>query len=315
MRILITGGFGFIGSHLCARLVREGADVTVVDPVVPDDAWFQQCQHQLGTLTGSYMDILSTPDILTHVFYEQDCVIHLAARAGVRASVDNPRRYARTNVEGTTSVLEACRKAGVAKVLFASSSSVYGAPTPLVVPSSETDPVHPMSPYGVSKVAGELLCEAYAHLYGMQIACMRLFSVYGPRQRTDLAIPTFATALVKGRPLTIYGDGSSTRDYTYVDDVVDGFCAAIRWLNTAAAPGHCEIFNLGSGAPVALRTVVAALAHRLAPHGASIDYTTAHRADVEATWASLLKSQMVLGWSPMVGFADGLERYVDWFLT
>jgi UDP-glucuronate 4-epimerase len=241
-----------------------------------------------------------------------DVVVHLAARAGVRPSIEQPLVYSEVNIQGTLNVLECCRQYHVSQFLFGSSSSVYGARTQ--GPFSEEDDVStPVSPYAATKRAGELLCATYAHLYHIRIACLRFFTVYGPYQRPDLVIHKFAKLLTAGQPLPVYGDGSTQRDYTYVDDIVEGILRAWHWVQPQdGATGRYGIFNLGGAQPVTLRELIHLLAAAL-ECPAHIDWQAVQPGDVPMTFADLRKSHAVLGYAPQVDIATGIRRFAGWF--
>ena len=311
MHILVTGGLGFIGSHLCERLLAEGHTVVCVDdasaasgttylgPLLRSPG-FRWVQRRIETL-----DFLPVPT--------PDLVIHLAAKAGVRASLEDPLAYVKTNVEGTTMVLEACRRAGVSRMIFASSSSVYGHPAQHGIPSCEDDPPFPLSPYGATKVAGEALCRTYATLYGMDIIALRFFSVYGPRQRPDLALPTFARLAREGQPLPVFGDGSACRDYTSVLDIVEGICKARRLLMHAPIPGRSLCVNLGSGRAIPLHVLISTLLRSLDVQvDVPIVYRDAHPADADHTQADIRRAWSLLGWEPRVDLTEGVQQYLAW---
>jgi Nucleoside-diphosphate-sugar epimerases len=232
-------------------------------------------------------------------------VIHLAAKAGVRPSLADPEGYVSVNLDGTMRVLEACRRHGVRTLLFGSSSSVYG--NNPKVPFSEDDPVdRPISPYAATKRAGELLCHAHHHVHGLAVACIRFFTVYGPRQRPDLAIRAFASRMAAGEPIELFGDGTSARDYTHVDDIVEGIVRA------AERTRKFHIWNLGGSSPLPLATLVEKLARGL---GASpeIRRLPMQPGDVERTWADNARARTELDWEPAIGFDDGLARFLEWF--
>ena len=320
MNILVTGGAGFIGSHLCERLLALGHDLAVVDnfndfydPAIKRRNYAEvaktarQNSRELQLCEGDIRDI----PFLEKVFQEAppEVVIHLAAMAGVRPSIERPRIYAEVNLVGTLNILEAARTTGVRRFLFASSSSVYG--NSPKVPFAESDPVDtPVSPYAATKKGGELLCHTWHHLYGISIACLRFFTVYGPRQRPDLAIHKFAGFLSTGQTLPIYGDGTTSRDYTYVDDIVDGIIKALAW--TAGEPVKFDIFNLGESRPVELRRLVAILEQELGVT-AKREQLPMQAGDVERTFADLTKSTAVLGYRPTTEIEDGVSRFVSWF--
>jgi UDP-glucuronate 4-epimerase len=233
-------------------------------------------------------------------------VVHLAARAGVRPSLSDPHLYESTNVTGTLNVLEACRKHGVTKLVFGSSSSVYGVNAK--VPFAEADPVAaPISPYAATKAAGELFCHTYAHLYGLSVVCLRFFTVYGPRQRPDLAIHKFAELISQGRPIPVFGDGSTERDYTYVDDIVSGIEAALRYDATPF-----EIFNLGNSRTVSLSRLISVMEEALGAK-AVLDRQPPQPGDVPITFADTAKSRQLLGYAPDTPIEEGVRRFVAWF--
>jgi len=320
MNILVTGGAGFIGSHLCERLLALGHDLTIVDNFNefynPADklrnvrevaATARRMGRKLHLCEGDIRDI----PFLEKVFRDAapEAVIHLAAMAGVRPSIEHPRLYAEVNLDGTLNLLEASRAAGVRRFLFASSSSVYG--NNPKVPFAESDPVdNPISPYAATKKGGELLCHTWHHLYGISIACLRFFTVYGPRQRPDLAIHKFARILGSGQTLPIYGDGTTSRDYTYIDDIVDGVVRALEW--TAGSPPKYDIFNLGESRPVELWRLVEVLEQALGVT-AKREQLPMQAGDVERTCADLTKSSAVLGYRPSTEIEAGVARFVSWF--
>jgi len=236
-------------------------------------------------------------------------VVHLAARAGVRPSIEDPGLYASVNVEGTVRVLEACRQAGVRRVAFGSSSSVYGDDTP--VPFREDAPaLAPISPYAATKRAGELLAEVYRSLYGFRIAALRFFTVYGPRQRPDLAIHRFTRLMVEGQTIPQFGDGTTARDYTYVDDIVGGITAAVRW--TADPEPGFEIINLGGSAMVPLSYLVDLIARALGVTP-RIQVMPGQPGDVQRTCADVTKARRLLGYEPRVVIEEGIPRFVEWY--
>ncbi len=321
--VLVTGGAGFIGSHLCARLCAAGHRVTCFDNL--DDFYapaikqanLERLQHDpdcATRLTIRHGDIREYEDI-EHVMRDTpvDAVAHLAARAGVRPSIDHTLLYGAINVQGTLNLLECCHNYGVRDVLFGSSSSVYGARTH--GPFAEDDDVsRPVSPYAATKCAGEIFCHTYAHLHGMRIACLRFFTVYGPGQRPDLAIHKFARLMTQGHTIPVYGDGTSERDYTYVEDIVEGIMQAWTWLQEQdASSGICDIFNLGGAQPVALLELIRLLETALGCQ-ARIDWQPAQPGDVPITFADLHKSRTILGYNPQVNIATGIQRFVEWFL-
>jgi UDP-glucuronate 4-epimerase len=321
-KILLTGGAGFIGSHVAEALLRRGAALTIVDAL--DDFYSPDAKRanleevrRGGAFHFEQADICDVEGMRA-IFgaARPDAVIHLAARAGVRPSIEQPRLYERVNVAGTLNLLELCREFGVPRFVFGSSSSVYGADSP--VPFSEAQvTLRPISPYAATKLAGELLSYTYAHVWGLQVVCLRFFTVYGPRQRPDLAIRKFTAMVEAGEALPIFGDGSSARDYTYVDDIVAGVLAALDYKfaargQSAAAGAAFEIFNLGNSSPVRLDELVSAIEK-------ATGRTAARRAmpmqvgDVPITWADISRAERELGYKPQVPLAEGLKRFVEWF--
>ena len=245
---------------------------------------------------------------LDHLFQKQqfDCIVHLAARAGVRPSLSEPELYTETNINGTLNLLELARTAGVNQFVFGSSSSVYGINAK--VPFSEDDPIRqPISPYAATKAAGELLCHTYSHLYGLRCVCLRFFTVYGARQRPDLAIHKFARLMTSGKPIPVFGDGSTRRDYTYIDDIISGVMAAVVYDKS-----NYEVFNLGESETVELRQLISILEKTLDCH-AVIDQQPPQPGDVPQTFADITKARQLLGYSPKTHIEDGIERFVDWF--
>jgi UDP-glucuronate 4-epimerase len=253
-------------------------------------------------------DILDQ-ELLASLLQGVDLVAHIAALAGVRPSILAPQKYIRTNIQGTLSLLDACRATGVKRIVFASTSSVYGARSPEDVPFRESDPcVHPASPYAASKRAAELFCSNYRDLYGIGVLAVRYFTVYGPRQRPEMAIHKFTRLIASDRPVVLYGDGSSARDYTYIDDIVDGSWRACQKV----APGSFEIYNLGGSQPISLRDLVDKISQRLArkPH---LQFEPDQPGDVPITYADLSKSRRDLGYEPRVSIDAGLDRFVAWY--
>lgn len=321
--VVVTGGAGFIGSHLCTRLCTDGYRVTCFDnlddfydPAIKQDNLRQLQQNpitadRLTFVRGDIRDL----DTLHQFFQAEsiDVIIHLAARAGVRPSIEQTLLYGDINVQGTLNLLECCRQYDVRHFVFGSSSSVYGERDQ--GPFSETDDVSmPVSPYAATKRAGELFCHTYSYLYAMRIACLRFFTVYGPGQRPDLAIHKFARLMSQGHALPVYGDGSSQRDYTYVDDIVDGIVRAWHWLqHLPSDDGTCEIFNLGGAHPVRLRDLIHQLEAALG-YQANLDWQPMQPGDVPITCADVKKSQTVLGFQPQVDIETGLQHFAAWFL-
>ncbi len=310
MNVLVTGAAGFIGSHLCERLLLEDCTITGLDNF--DDFYDPRIKRQniAACLKDSRFELVEG-DIRDAACVEGvlDCcnievVVHMAAKAGVRPSIENPVAYADVNIGGTAVMLEAAKKYGVKKFIFGSSSSVYG--NNKKVPFSETDCVDfPISPYAATKKAGELLCHTYSHLYGMDVTCLRLFTVYGPRQRPDLAIHKFARLIEAGKSIPVFGDGSMQRDFTYIDDIIDGVTAAI-----ARCKGY-EIFNLGESQPVRLDELIRQLEKALGKK-AVIERLPLQPGDVEQTYADITKARDRLGYEPKTALSYGLVRFVEW---
>jgi UDP-glucuronate 4-epimerase len=311
----VTGGAGFIGSHVCRALVHAGWSVLAVDNFDPfyDRRLKEQGLAELRARDGFALleaDI-RRPETMLGACDGADLLVHLAARAGVRPSIEDPLTYASVNVDGTVSALEACRRAGVRRVIFGSSSSVYGDDTP--VPFREDAPASkPVSPYAATKRAGELLCQTYTHLFGLRIAMLRFFTVYGPRQRPDLAIHRFTRLLSAGRPVQQFGDGSSERDYTHVDDIVQGVLGAVRW--TEDATRACEAFNLGESATVRLDRLIALIAAALGTTP-RIERHPAQPGDVLRTCADVGRARRVLGYAPKTPIEVGIPQFVNWYRT
>ncbi len=372
MQILLTGGAGFIGSHLAMRLMEDGHDVVVLDnfnnfydPALKEaniKFLLSGAEAGMGHLTkegtGGDTIILPTPtissppkatinpgplpppphsmtgyppttlplsqtrgtfelkrgDILDQPLLERICtehrfdaVIHLAAWAGVRPSLERPLLYQQVNVEGTLKLLEMCRKFEIGKIVFASSSSVYGARPR--GPFREDDPVdNPISPYAATKKAGELLGYTYHHLYGISVSCLRFFTVYGPRQRPEMAIHKFARLMAQGKPIPLFGDGNSARDYTYVDDIVDG---TVRALN------HCRgyhLYNLGNSSTVRLNDLVLLLGSHLGI-SPKVEYHPSQPGDVPITYADISRARDELGYKASTPIQEGLKRFAEWFMA
>jgi UDP-glucuronate 4-epimerase len=312
-RVLVTGAAGFIGSHLVEALARRGDEVIGVDNFDPfyPRAMKERNLAVAGTLPGftfREQDMLDT-DALGPLLTSDTVVVHLAAKAGVRPSLADPVGYARVNVTGTAAVVEAAGRAGVSRFVFGSSSSVYGdsTPVPFREDASATEPV---SPYAATKRAAELLLHSLAPVYGFRAASLRFFTVYGPRQRPDLAIHAFARRMVEGRTVTLFGDGTQSRDYTYCDDIVAGAVAAVDW--TARAPVGVDTFNLGGNRTVPTGAMVEEIAAALGIQP-RIEWAPMQAGDVQRTAADLTKSQAVLGYMPGISFPEGIRRFVAWF--
>lgn len=312
MNLLVTGGAGFIGSHVCERLLGAGHAVWAFD----DLNNFYDPQIKRGNLRaiqslakpfeyvqGDLVDRVALDELFGSVKFDQ--VVHLAARAGVRPSLAEPALYQRVNVEGTVNVLEAARLHGVKKITLASSSSVYGVNAK--VPFSESDPIFSaISPYAASKLACEALGHVYHHIYGLDVVMLRFFTVYGPRQRPDLAIHKFAQLISAGKPIPVFGDGRTARDYTYITDIVDGVIAC-----TQKEFGF-EIFNLGESQTVTLNQLIELLEKSLGQK-AVLDRQPIQPGDVPITFADVSKARAKLGYHPRVKIAEGIPLFVDWF--
>ncbi|MDQ0285561.1 UDP-glucuronate 4-epimerase [Desulfofundulus luciae] len=309
---LVTGGAGFIGSHLVDRLLSEGWRVTVVDNFDPfyDPGSKRRniAPHlEYSNYTLVEADIRDMETLRQRLSGEYDVIVHLAAKAGVRPSIRDPIGYQEVNVRGTQNLLELAREWGVKQFVFASSSSVYGVNPN--VPWREDDCVlMPISPYAATKVAGELLGHVYSYLYGIRFIALRLFTVYGLRQRPDLAIHKFARKMLKGEPIPIYGDGSTRRDYTYIDDIIQGVRAAMECNSISY-----EVINLGNNRTVSLLEMVRALEEVL-DIKAQLDFQPAQPGDVVQTWADVTKAERLLKYRPKVGFKDGLALFVQWLI-
>jgi UDP-glucuronate 4-epimerase len=312
-RILVTGAAGFIGSHLVEALARRGDEVIGVDNFDPFYARAMKERNlaEAGALPGfsfREQDVLDA-DALEALLTPDTVVVHLAAKAGVRPSLADPVGYARANVTGTAAVAEAARRAGVSRVVFGSSSSVYGDSTPVPFREDATA-IEPVSPYAATKRAAELFLHSVAPIYGLRIASVRFFTVYGPRQRPDLAIHAFARRMVEGRTVTLFGDGSQSRDYTYCDDIVAGAVAAVDW--TADARVGVDTFNLGGNRAVPTGVMVEEIARALGIEP-RVEWAPMQPGDVQRTAADLTKSQAVLGYLPRTPFPEGIRRFVTWF--
>ena len=308
---LVTGGAGFIGSHLVDRLLADGWRVTVLDSFDPfyDPAVKRaNVAPHLGRagFTLVEADLRDAAALEARLTSDYDVVFHLAARAGVRPSIRDPLTYQDVNVRGTQLLLELCRARGIRQFVFASSSSVYGVNPN--VPWREDDHVLlPISPYASTKVSGELLGHVYSHLFGIRFVALRFFTVYGPRQRPDLAIHKFTKLILRGEPIPVFGDGATSRDYTYVDDTVQGIVAAARY---DASP--YEVINLGNNATVSLAELVATI-EAVTGRRATLERLPEQPGDVPRTWASVEKATRLLGYAPRVKIREGIERFVAWY--
>ena len=311
--ILITGGAGFIGSNLVDKLFAEGGwKIAVVDDL--NDFYSPETKRRnIAAHLGNENFKLYEADIrdaaaLEQIFSETqfDVIVHLAARAGVRPSLAEPKLYAETNINGTLNLLELAREHEVKQFVFGSSSSVYGVNEK--VPFAEDDPIfNPISPYAATKGAGELICHTYSHLYDMRCVCLRFFTVYGARQRPDLAIHKFTRMIDERRAIPVFGDGSTRRDYTYVDDILQGVRAAMEYSGS-----NYEIFNLGESQTVELRELIA-LIERSLDKSAVIDRQPMQPGDVPVTYADISRAREKLGYNPTTKIADGIPKFVEWY--
>jgi UDP-glucuronate 4-epimerase len=311
--ILVTGGAGFIGSNLVDRLAAEGGwNITVVDdlnnfysPLIKQS----NIAGHLGEPGYRFVECdIRDADELRTVFDkgEFDVIVHLAARAGVRPSLLEPKLYVETNINGTMNLLELAREFGVRQFVFGSSSSVYGENSK--VPFSEDDKiVNPISPYAATKAAGELLCHTYTHLYGIRTVCLRFFTVYGARQRPDLAIYKFTRLITEGKPIQVFGDGSTRRDYTYIDDIIHGVRSAIDYNGAM----H-DIFNLGESATTELSRLIELIEENLGKK-ATIDRRPMQPGDVPLTYADVSKARQLLNYNPQTKIEEGIPKFVEWF--
>ncbi len=309
MHYLVTGGAGFIGSHLVESLLADGHSVTVLDdfndyydPAIKR-ANLAAVRDRIGLIEGDFRD----EQLVDRLFAENDfdTVVHLGARAGVRPSISDPRLYLTTNIDGTFNLLEACRRTGVDHFIFASSSSVYGVNKK--VPFAESDPIdRTISPYAATKFAGEQICSNYSHLFGIRCVCLRFFTVFGPRQRPDLAIAKFTNRILDGRPIERYGDGSTARDYTYIDDIIAGVRAAIDYDR---AP--YEVFNLGGSRTTTLHELIAIIEEELGMKAGIVEKPD-QPGDVPRTFADVAKAGRLLGYHPTTGPREGIRKYIAW---
>ena len=312
MKVLVTGGAGFIGSHLVERLLKEGYEVTCLDNF--------KDYYNPGIKRNNIRPFLSErnfklveadireKDGLKRIFekFQIQKVIHLAAQPGVGLSLEKPSLYMDVNVKGTVNLLELSKDYRIKNFIFASSSSVYGATED--IPFSEKGELKPISPYGVSKRAGELLCSTYNHLYGIPITALRFFTVYGPGQRPDMAIHKFTKLIDEGKEIRLYGDGKSKRDYTYISDIIEGIMSVLN-LNKDF---DFQIFNLGNSEPIPLSHLVSLIEKNL-NKSAKIKYLPEQPGDPSITCADISKSRRLLNYHPEVGIEEGIERFVEWY--
>lgn len=311
MRILVTGGAGFIGSHLAEKLLGEGHQVVVLDDF--NDFYDPEIKH--ANIAGFAKDVtlcqidLRENDSVRSLFRREkiDAVVHLAARAGVRPSIQFPELYYETNIIGTLNLLEAARTTGVDRFVFASSSSVYGASKR--VPFSEEEHLtQTLSPYAATKIGGEFLCSTYSHLYQTRVVALRYFTVYGPRQRPDLAIHQFTRRIYAGEPIDQFGDGTTKRDYTYIDDIIQGTTAALGYNGPIY-----DVFNLGESQTIQLKDLILAIENALGKK-ATINRVEEQPGDMPLTYADISKARKLLGYNPKTKLSEGLPKFVDWFL-
>ena len=311
MKVLVTGGAGFIGSHLVEKLLRDGHDVAILDDF--NDFYDPQVKRANIAAVGKDIAVhdvdLRDAGKVAGLFRKEkfDAIAHLAARAGVRPSIQQPQLYYDTNVAGTLHLLEAARTNAVERFIFASSSSVYGAAKK--VPFSEDEHLtQTLSPYAATKIGGEFLCSTYSHLYKLRIVALRYFTVYGARQRPDLAIHQFTKKIHAGDSIDQFGDGSTRRDYTYIDDIIQGTMAALKYEGPMF-----DVFNLGESETIQLKDLIAAIEKALGKK-AKINRLPEQPGDMPLTCADISKARKLLGYNPKTKFDVGLQRFIDWFL-
>ena len=309
-KVLITGGAGFIGSHLVEYLLEEGVGVTILDNF---DSFYSETIKRKNiekameskNIRLLEIDIRDLNAIRTNLNGSYDVIVHLAARAGVRPSIQDPVGYLNTNVNGTQNMLEFAKEREVRQFIFASSSSVYGI-NPNTPWREDNHVLMPISPYASTKVSGELMGHVYSHLYGIRFLALRFFTVYGPRQRPDLAISKFARLMLEGKPIPIFGDGSTRRDYTYIDDIIKGIRAAMNYEKTSY-----EVINLGNNHTVSLNEMITTLQKALGVE-ASIDQRPLQAGDVPLTWACMDKAASLLHFAPTTSFCHGVAKFIEW---
>lgn len=311
MNILITGGAGFIGSTLADKLIQENNKIFVIDNFNDYyDIKIKESNVKKNLAKPNYKlykaDICDRK-VVSDIFEQNniDVVVHIAARAGVRPSLENPLEYVRSNIEGTINILENMRKYNCKKIVFASSSSVYGNCTADKF-SEDLKVTEPISPYAATKSSCEQFLYTYSKLYGINAICLRFFTVYGPKQRPDLAIRKFAELIEQDKPIPVYGDGTTMRDYTYIDDIVGGICSAINYNKTPY-----EIINLGGGSPVTLNQMIATIEKVLGKQ-AKIERLPMQAGDVNKTVSDITKAKKILGYSPKTSFEEGIKKFVEW---
>ncbi|QVK17118.1 SDR family NAD(P)-dependent oxidoreductase [Mycoplasmatota bacterium] len=322
--ILVTGGAGFIGSHLAESLLKNGHNVIIIDnfndyydPTIKRNNILEikKTMNNLQIEEGKfiiYEGDIRDQKLVDNVFSENkiDMVIHLAAMAGVRYSIEQPKYYVDVNVNGTLNLLEACRLHHVNKFIFASSSSLYG--NNKKVPFSELDSVdNPISPYAATKKSGEVLCHTYYHLYDISCACLRFFTVYGPRQRPDLAIHKFTNLILQDKMIPFYGDGTTERDYTYIDDIIDGITKTIQWISKEDK--KYDIFNLGESKTISLAMMVKTIENTLGKK-AKLNIMPMQPGDVQRTFSDISKAKKILQYNPTTKFEHGIKQFIEWKL-
>jgi UDP-glucuronate 4-epimerase len=310
MKILVTGGAGFIGSHLVDALTARGDSVVVID----DFNNFYEPETKRSNLRKSPAKVFTADvcdqDQINRIVQSErpEVIVHLAARAGVRPSVLCPELYLKTNIFGTFNLLQAAKHFGVTKFVFASSSSVYGATRQIPFREDQVL-VQTLSPYASSKLAGEQICSNYSYLYGLKVVCLRFFTVYGPRQRPDLSIHKFTKLIAEGKPIEVYGDGTQRRDFTFIDDTIQGVLGAIDFEGSPF-----EIFNLGENQTVELKEVICLIEKALG-QSAVIQYHPPAPGDMPQTYADISKASKLLDYRPTTLIETGIPRFVDWFRT
>ena len=314
MKVLVTGGAGFIGSHTVERLLSGGHQVVIIDEF--NDYYDPAIKrHNISgfkdRITLVEGDIRKPADVEQAFASGLDAVIHLAARAGVRPSIDAPELYIDTNIKGTFHLLEAAKRHGVKRFVFASSSSVYGVNKK--VPFAEVDPIlQTISPYAMTKMAGEQMCSNYSALYGIRTVCLRFFTVYGPRQRPDLAISKFTRLIHEDKPVDKYGKGNTARDYTFISDIVDGILGALDYTGNTDAP-VCDIFNLGGSQTVTLNDLIASI-EKAVGKKAQINEMPEQPGDVPLTSADVSKATKLLNFKPTTHIDSGIPKFVEWWM-
>ena len=311
MNILITGGAGFIGSTLCDKMLKEDNEVIVIDnfndyysPKLKEN----NIKHNLNNKNYKlYRGDICDKSLLAKIFEENkiDVVVHIAASAGVRPSIDKPLDYVKNNIEGTVNILEVMKENKVKKIVFASSSSIYGNCKEEIF-SEDLKVTEPISPYAATKGACEQFLYTYSKLYNIQVVSLRFFTVFGPRQRPDLAIRKFIDLIKENKPIPVYGDGTTIRDYTYVDDIVDGIISAIDYNDT-----QYEIINLGGGAPVSLNQMIETI-EKVLNKKAKIERLPMQMGDVDKTAASITKAKKLLNYNPKTSFERGIIKFIEW---